>query len=104
MKAQDLLARLDAHITLGLRIPVKVQGLKKLATMGKIGERILQKAIETIEVTKPKDEYKPLLDLVITERAIAEQCFPNAPRTVPEYMQEPPEWLKTETILQPTTA
>jgi hypothetical protein len=96
-----LVQRLDALVTLGVPVPVRIAGLKKLATMGEIGERIFRKCVEVIEVTNKKRQYWPLMDLLMVERAIAEQCFPAAESTVPEHMRNAPEWLtESETILQ----
>lgn len=97
-----LVRRLDALVTLGVRVPVKIAGLKRLATMGEIGERIFRKCVEVLEVTNKKRQYWPLMDLLMEERAIAEQCFPSAESTVPEHMRAAPEWLnEAETILPP---
>lgn len=95
-----LVQRLEAMVTLGVRVPVKIAGLKRLATMGEVGERIFRKSVEVLEVTNKKRQYWPLMDLLMVERAIAEQCFPAAESTVPEHMRNAPEWLKeAETIL-----
>lgn len=93
--------RLEALVALGVRVPVKLAGLRKLATMGSVGERILLKCIEVLEVTDKRRQYWPLLDLVMTERSIAEQCFPEAPSTTPEHMREAPDWLNEAETIQP---
>ena len=81
---------------------MKIAGLKQLATMGEIGERIFGKCIDVLEISDKKRQYWPLMDLLMRERAIAEQCFPAAESTVPEHMRDAPEWLnEAETIFPP---
>ena len=95
------LQKLDALVTLGVRVPVKIEGLKKLATMGIMGERILRKAIEVLETTNKKRQYWPLADLLMIDRSIAEQCFPAAESTVPEHMRYSPGWLMNSETIYP---
>lgn len=91
--AAPLVEKLDALVVLGLPVRTRVEGLRKLAAMPPIGTNILLKAIEVLEERNPKKRYWPLMDLLMHERAIAEQCFPDVESTVPEHMQAPPSWL-----------
>jgi hypothetical protein len=95
-----ILEKLDALVTLGLPVRTRVEGLKKLAENSPIGTRILEKAMEVLQETNPKRQYWPLLDLLMHERAIAEQCFPDAESTVPEHMRSAPDWLLESPITE----
>lgn len=96
-----LVRRLDAIVTLGVPVRVRIEGLKRLASIPPIGPAILAKCIEVLECRAEKKRYWPLLDLLLVERGIAEQCFPDAPVTVEAYMRNPPEWLATSPVTCP---
>lgn len=96
----QLLTKLEALVVLGLPVRTRVDGLRRLATQPPIGTRILEKAIAVLQEPNPKRRYWPLMDLLMHERAIAEQCFPDAEPTVPEHMREAPEWLKESPITE----
>ena len=96
--------RLDAIVTLGVPVRVRVEGLKALAVIPPIGTRILTKCLEVLEGRSEKKRYWPLLDLLMIERGIAEQCFPDAPITVEAHMRNAPDWLATSPITCPPNA
>ncbi len=99
--SSDLVRRLDAIVTLGVPVRVRVLGLKALAAIPPIGPAILSKCLEVLECRDEKKRYWPLMDLLMIERGIAEQCFPDAPVTVEKHMRNAPDWLATSPIICP---
>ncbi len=95
-----LLKQLDARVTLGVPVRVRVEGLRALAAISSYGDRILERSIAVLE-ERPPQRYWPLHDLLMTDRALAEQCFPDAPSTVPEHMRHAPDWLLASPITEP---
>jgi len=103
-EAPHLLARLEAVLTIGVPVRVKADGLRHLARMEPLGVRILDRCVAVLTGINERKRYWPLLDLPMVERAIAEQCFPDAPCTVPDHMRDAPEWLTEAPITSPTAA
>jgi len=84
----DWVAKLAGLMGAGLlKVPVRFDALIYAVQLGRT--RLAKYGFEVLET----GNYSALLSLLNTERAIAEQIFPEAPPTVPEYMREAPEWV-----------
>jgi hypothetical protein len=89
--AEVMLKRLEALETLGLPVAVRSDLLRRLATIPHKGPFILAKCLKVLEQKIEKKRYWPLLELSMVDRAVAEQCFPDAPSTIPpQYRVDPP--------------
>lgn len=78
-EAQLLIERIDALVTLGVPVRVRVEALKRLAELTGPAGKILNKCLAVLEGRSDKKRYWPLMDLTMCDRGIAEQCFPDAP-------------------------
>ncbi len=95
MSTDKLIRRIDEIAELGVPVRVRLDGLKKLRPT------VLQKCIRVLEEKNPNRRYWPIAELVMIDRSLAEQCFPDAPPSVPEHMRHAPEWLINSPITSP---
>ncbi len=102
LDATLLLAKLNAIETLGVPVRVRMHGLRALAVLPPIGPRILARCIEVLlAIGDERRRYWALAGLPAEERGIAEQCFPDAPKTVAEHLRAAPDWLLNSEISCP---
>lgn len=81
---------------------VRMQGLRALAMIPPIGPRILERCIAVLLASgDERRRYWALSGLPAEERGIAEQCFPDAPKTVAEHLRAAPDWLMNSEITCP---
>lgn len=101
-ECERLRRTLRALIDLGVPVRVRAWGLDlMLDTPTPATARIVCRCLQVLGERKPERRWWPLLDLVKTERGLAEQCFPDAPSTVEEHLRTAPDWLLWSPITEP---